>query len=317
MWCRIGTTKAGSILRALASCFMTPCCLGRLHCKWSLRRLIGRDKRHFVAAGMAMAWISCLVSLSLSPLLPLCVNNLTHIHLCVRESSKVPADPIMQPTSQPCRRTNMHRWKRVWGLVRHFGRVEARWTSWNMLVNSYLCVRRNMDKTRSSIANKGQVCAGKDAWRQVRAGIHRWTIKIYVRAHRTEGKKGQTEACINLQGQVIEVPEAEPSKRRPMRTRMGMNAWSSKDFAFVWWNISWRDASLTCRHWRCVVELLQCLFKFIRLFLLNKGLKSVQLLQNRGGLASTGYAAQEVVHYSRQEMKLVYMQRGWRSIEEE
>ena len=76
------------------------------------------------------------------------------------------------------------------------------------------------------------------------------------------------------------------------------------------------DASLTCRHRRSVVELLQCLFQFVCLLLLNKGLETVQLLQDRGGMASAGYAAQKVIHCPRQEGKLVYMQRGWRSTAE-
>lgn len=76
------------------------------------------------------------------------------------------------------------------------------------------------------------------------------------------------------------------------------------------------DGSLTCRHGRVAVELFQCVCQSVCFFLLNKGLETVELLQERGGLVSTGYAAQKVVHHRRLERELSYTQRSWRRKEE-
>jgi len=70
------------------------------------------------------------------------------------------------------------------------------------------------------------------------------------------------------------------------------------------------DASLTCRHGRSVEELPQCLFQFVSLLPLDKVLETVELLQDRGGVASGGDAAQKVIHRPRQGRALVGTQRG-------
>lgn len=61
------------------------------------------------------------------------------------------------------------------------------------------------------------------------------------------GKQGQTEACINLQGQVNEVLGADPSKNRPVWTGMGMKAAFStrKDPIILLSNVTFHD---TMRH---------------------------------------------------------------------
>lgn len=76
------------------------------------------------------------------------------------------------------------------------------------------------------------------------------------------------------------------------------------------------EVSLTCRHKRGVIELLQSFFQLVCLFLLHEGLETIELLQDRGGLASACHAAQKVVQCPRQERWLVCMQRGWRSTKE-
>lgn len=74
--------------------------------------------------------------------------------------------------------------------------------------------------------------------------------------------------------------------------------------------------SLTCRQRGHVVELLQSRFHFICLFLLHKSLETVELIQDGGGFAPAGNAAQKLIHRLGQETKLVHMQHGWRSTEE-
>lgn len=81
-------------------------------------------------------------------------------------------------------------------------------------------------------------------------------------------------------------------------------------------NISGHNVSLTCRQRGRVVELLQSRFHFICLSLLNKSLETDELIQDGGGFAPAGYAAQKLFHRPGQETKLVYMQQGWRSTEE-
>lgn len=132
-------------------------------------------------------------------------------------------------------------------------------------------------------------------------------------AHRVWGKQGQTEACINLQGQV-------QARGGPVWTGMGMRAHHKQGetkmpplFLIL---IIYSDASPTCRHKRSVIELLQSFFQLLCLFLLHEGLETIELLQDRGGPVSACYAAQKVVHCPRQEGWLVSMRRGWRSTEE-
>lgn len=48
-----------------------------------------------------------------------------------------------------------------------------------------------------------------------------------------KGKHRQTEASINLHGRVNEAPEADPSKKRPVWTGMGMNARSKHGVALI------------------------------------------------------------------------------------
>lgn len=109
--------------------------------------------------------------------------------------------------------------------------------------------------------------------------------------------QGQIQTCINLLGQVKEALQADPGMKRPVRTGPGM---------------TWLRG-LTFRQGRCVVELLQRLRQFLRLSLLNKGLKSGELLQDRGRFVPTGYTAQKVLHRPRAETELVDRQRCWRS----
>lgn len=69
---------------------------------------------------------------------------------------------------------------------------------------------------------------------------------------------------------------------------------------------------LTFRQRWCAVELLQRRFQFIHLSLLNKGLKSGELLEDRGKFAPPGYTAQEILHHPSAEMTLFDRQRDWR-----
>lgn len=54
---------------------------------------------------------------------------------------------------------------------------------------------------------------------------------------------------------------------------------------------------LTFRQRQCAVKLLQRRLQFIHLSLLNKGLKSGELLEDRGWFAPPDYTAQKVLHH--------------------
>lgn len=69
---------------------------------------------------------------------------------------------------------------------------------------------------------------------------------------------------------------------------------------------------LTFRQRRRAAELLQRRLHFIHLSVLNKGLKSGELLEDAACFVPPGYAAQKVLHRPRQETTLLGRQRGWR-----
>lgn len=154
-------------------------------------------------------------------------------------------------------------------------------------------------------------------WARPAHGLQVCACKRQVRA---EDKQGPTEACINLQGHANEMLGADPSKNRPVWTGMSMNATFNTrkkkkigNSRILLYNISWHDATPTCRQRRRAVELLKSLFQFVCLFALNKGFETVELLHHRDGLTPAGYAAQKTIQCLRQRMKLVHLHRAWRS----
>lgn len=72
------------------------------------------------------------------------------------------------------------------------------------------------------------------------------------------------------------------------------------------------EVSPTCRQQRQAVKFLQGLFQFVHLFLLDKSLKTVELLQDRDWLGATGYAAHKVINCPREETRVVHVQQCWR-----
>lgn len=112
----------------------------------------------------------------------------------------------------------------------------------------------------------------------------------------TENMQGQIQTCSNLQGQVEEAPWDNPSMKSPVWAGLGMD---------------WLQG-LTFRQRHCAAELLQRRFHFIHLSLLNKGLKSGELLEDGAWFVPPGDAAQEVLHRPREETTLLGRRRGWR-----